>query len=58
MTYKLTVEKFEACIVAMGLGTMVLPKVKHGVLGDLKIGLLVIKAAIEGSLATEKSTFH
>jgi len=44
----------EACIVAMGLGTMVLPKVKHGVLGDLKIGLLVIKAAIEGSLATAK----
>lgn len=44
----------EACILALESGIMLLPKIKHGVLGDLKIGLLVIKAGIEGSLATAR----
>ena len=41
----------EACLSALEPGLVLLPKVKHAVLGDLKIGLLVIKAGIEGSLA-------
>jgi formiminotetrahydrofolate cyclodeaminase len=44
----------EACIAALEPGIMLLPKVKHGVLGDLKIGLLVTKVGIEGSLAAAK----
>jgi formiminotetrahydrofolate cyclodeaminase len=44
----------EACIVALESGIMLLPKIKHGVLGDLKIGLLVMKAVVEGSLVTAK----
>ncbi|WP_371381667.1 cyclodeaminase/cyclohydrolase family protein [Sporomusa aerivorans] len=32
----------------------ILPIVKHGVQGDLKIGLLVLKTGIEGSLAVAK----
>jgi formiminotetrahydrofolate cyclodeaminase len=43
-----------ACITALEPGVLLLPKVKHGVLGDLKIGLLVLKAGIEGSLAAAK----
>lgn len=31
-----------------------LPKVKRGVLGDLKIGLLVLKTSVEGSLAAAR----
>lgn len=44
----------EACLAALEPGIMLLPKVKPGVLGDLKIGLLVTKTAIEGSLAAAK----
>ena len=44
----------EACIAGLEPGVILLPKVKHGVLGDLKIGLLVLKAGIEGSLAAAK----
>ena len=43
-----------ACISALEPGIMLLPKVKQGVLGDLKIGLLVTKAGIEGSLAAAR----
>lgn len=43
-----------ACIAALEPGIMLLPKVKQGVLGDLKIGLLVTKASIEGSLAAAR----
>jgi len=43
-----------ACIAALEPGKMLLPKVKQGVLGDLKIGLLVTKAGIEGSLAVAR----
>lgn len=42
----------EACILALESGIMLLPKIKHGVLGDLKIGLLGMKAVVEGSLVT------
>ncbi|SMC95516.1 cyclodeaminase/cyclohydrolase family protein [Sporomusa malonica] len=44
----------EACIAALEPAVILLPKVKHGVLGDLKIGLLVLKTGIEGSLAAAK----
>lgn len=43
-----------ACIAALEQGSMLLPKVKQGVLGDLKIGLMVTKTGIEGSLAAAK----
>ncbi|CQR75028.1 Formiminotransferase-cyclodeaminase [Sporomusa ovata DSM 2662] len=43
-----------ACISALEPGIMLLPKVKQGVLGDLKIGLLVIKTGIEGSLTAAR----
>ncbi|WP_325532380.1 cyclodeaminase/cyclohydrolase family protein [Sporomusa sp.] len=43
-----------ACITALEPGLLLLPKVKHGVLGDVKIGLLVLKAGIEGSIAAAK----
>ncbi|MDF2570038.1 MAG: Formiminotetrahydrofolate cyclodeaminase [Sporomusa sp.] len=44
----------EACLTALESGKLMLPKVKHGVLGDLKIGLLVLKTCVEGSLAAAK----
>ncbi len=44
----------EACLAALEPGIAMLPKVKHGVLGDLKIGLLVLKTSVEGSLAAAR----
>lgn len=44
----------EACLTALEAGIRLIPIVKHDVLGDLKIGVLVTKAAIEGSLAAAK----
>lgn len=41
----------EACLTALEPGILMLPKVKRGVLGDLKIGLLVLKTCVEASLA-------
>jgi len=51
---EIPLEISEACILALESGIMLLPQIKHGVLGDLKIGLLVMKAVIEGSLVTAK----
>jgi formiminotetrahydrofolate cyclodeaminase len=44
----------EACILALDLGIMLLPKITNSMRGDLKVGLLVIRAGIEGSLANAK----
>jgi formiminotetrahydrofolate cyclodeaminase len=44
----------EACLAALEPGISMLPKVKRGVLGDLKIGLLVLKTCVEGSLAAAR----
>lgn len=44
----------EACLSAIEPGIAMLPKVKLGVIGDLKIGLLVLKTGVEGSLAAAR----
>ncbi|SDF72851.1 cyclodeaminase/cyclohydrolase family protein [Sporomusa acidovorans] len=44
----------ETCLMALEPGISMLPIVKPGVLGDLKIGLLVLKTSIEGSLAAAR----
>ena len=44
----------EACLAALEPGISMLTIIKHGVLGDLKIGLLVLKTGIEGSLAAAR----
>lgn len=44
----------EACLSALAPGVALLPRVKPGVLGDLKIGLLVLKTGVEGSLAAAR----
>ena len=51
---QITLKISAACLAALEPGIMLLPKVKPGVLGDLMIGLLVTKTAIEGSLAAAK----
>jgi len=43
-----------ACLTALEPGISMLPKVKRGVLGDLKIGLLVLKTCVEASLAAAR----
>lgn len=40
-----------ACLAALEPGILLLPKVKKGVLGDLKLGLLALKTGSEGALA-------
>ena len=44
----------EACLSALEPGIAMLPKVKIGVIGDLKIGLLALKTGVEGSLAAAR----
>lgn len=43
-----------ACLAALEPGISMLTIIKHGVFGDLKIGLLVLKTGIEGSLAAAR----
>ncbi|MBP2635357.1 MAG: Formiminotetrahydrofolate cyclodeaminase [Firmicutes bacterium] len=44
----------EACLTALEPGISMLPKVKRGVLGDLKIGLLFLRTCVEASLAAAR----
>ncbi|HWR44898.1 cyclodeaminase/cyclohydrolase family protein [Sporomusa sp.] len=43
-----------ACVVALEVGTRLLTMVKPSVIGDLKVGLLVSKAGIEGALTASR----
>jgi formiminotetrahydrofolate cyclodeaminase len=51
---KIPLKISEACILALESGIMLLPKVKHGVLGDLKIGLWLLKQLLKVHLLLQK----
>jgi formiminotetrahydrofolate cyclodeaminase len=44
----------EACLAALDSGILLQPKIKHAAIGDLKIGLMVIRTSIEGSMAAAR----